>query len=422
MESHSTPDARSPVWSRLNLLHLPAAGRRVVALAALCAVCGWSFPSLGALIVLKDSVEVSTAVVLLGQVAELHDADEKLVARLAAVTLFPAPAAGRSKAVNFESIRNRLVAQGFNLSELEFSGSSLLTVSGARIGDGSVPAASATATEASQKRADEMVASAVRQHLKEKAPSLGNIQVELTLTPKQVLLLALAASARVEISGGSEPWTGHQTFRAGFYDRPGHPVGLLIECRVTPLPQVLVASANLPKGHVVGPDDVSWKQQPAANAAGAFLNREELVIGQETKRMLRAGEPIAAVDIRGVPLVRRGDIVTVIARSLGIVVRTDAKALADGSLGQPIKLVSLDGRRELSARVSGYHEASVGPSSGEGPATLGNGTGIRMLKAEAGNQRPPARSAEKPSSILHTGAQRTGQPGQLPNRVNQGDK
>lgn len=358
----------------------PAAWRRIVTAAALCGATAWSLPASGAIIVLKDSVEVSTAVVQLGQVAEIHEVDEALAAKLAGVTLFPAPAAGRSKAVDFETIRGRLASQGFNLTELEFSGSSLVTVGGARFSDASKTATSTAANELSQKHADEMVAGAVRAYLKDKSPSLGNFSIEPKLTPKQVALLSASASARVEVSGGNEPWTGHQTFRAGFYDRPGHSVALLIECRVAPLPQVLVASANLPKGHVVGPDDISWKQQPTAKAAEVFLDREELVIGQETKRNLRAGEPIAAVDVRGVPLVRRGDIVTVIARSRGIVVRTDAKALADGSLGQPIKLVSLDGRRELTARVSGYHEASVGPSTGDGPPAPGNGTGIRLLQ------------------------------------------
>jgi flagella basal body P-ring formation protein FlgA len=402
--------------------NMPAGWRRVVALSALCAACAWSLPSQGAMIVLKDSVEVSTAVVLLGQVAEIHDADAELVQRLAGVMLFPTPAAGRSKAVDFETIRGRLASQGFNLTELEFSGSSLLTVSGARFGDGSIPAASAAATELSQKRADDMVTSGVRAYLKEKAASLGNIQVELKLTPKQVSLLTAAASARVEISGGNEPWTGHQSFRAGFYDRPGHLVALLIDCRVTPLPQVLVASANLPKGHVVSAEDVSWKQQPAVKPAGAFLDREELVVGQETKRNLRAGEPIASVDIRGVPLVRRGDIVTVIARGHGIVVRTDAKALADGSLGQPIKLVSLDGRRELNAYVSGYHEASVGPSSGDGAALPGNGTGIRLVTVESGNQRVSSNRPERTVAAEKSYGPRTGPASPSPNRVNQGGK
>ena len=363
-----------------------SSGRRVWGLMVLCAFFTWSFPAFGAMIVLKDSVEVSTAVVLLSQVAEIHDADEAQAAKLGAVMLFPAPSAGRSKSVDFDTVRSRLASQGFSLNNLEFSGSSLLTVHGARSGDASISATSAAANDVSHKRADEMVTSAVREYLQERAPALGNLQVELNLTPKQISLLTAASSARVEISGGNEPWMGHQTFRAAFYDRPGHLVAMIVECRVAPLPQVLVAAANLPKGHIVGPNDVTWKQQPAAKAAESFLDREELVVGQETKRQLRSGEPIAAVDVRGIPLVRRGDIVTVIARGQGIVVRTDAKAQGDGSLGQPIKLLSLDGRRELSALVSGFHEATVPPASGEGQAVAGNGTGVRLLTAAPANQ------------------------------------
>jgi flagella basal body P-ring formation protein FlgA len=125
----------------------------------------------------------------------------------------------------------------------------------------------------------------------------------------------------------------------------------------------------------------------------AYVDRTELVVGQETKRTLRAGEPISTIDIRGVPLVRRGDIVTVVARNRGIVVRTDAKSLADGSLGQAIKLISLDGRRELVARVSGYHEASVSMTAVEEPGAQGKGTGVRLLTADASPQ-PAARATE----------------------------
>jgi flagella basal body P-ring formation protein FlgA len=386
----------------MNLLSLPfklnkkTAVRRIVALAALCTFCDWPIPSFGAMIVLKDSVDIPTAVVLLGQVAEIHDADEALVKRLAAVTLFPTPAAGRSKAVDFDSVRRRLVSQGFNMTELEFSGSSRLTVRGVQSGEGLEDEATAAATELSQKRADEMVASGVRLYLNEKARSLGNIQVELKLTPKQVSLLTASASDRVEISGGGEPWTGNQTFRARFYDRPGHPVALLIECRVTPLAQALVDEANLPKARAVSSVNASRTQQQTANSEGTVLDRKKLVMGLETKHSLRTGEPIILTDIRGLPLVHCGDIVTVTARSRGIVVRTDAKALADGSLGQPIKLASLDKRRELSGWVSGYHEVAMVPSSGKGPVASGNGTGIQLLKAETGYQPVRARVTEKP--------------------------
>jgi flagella basal body P-ring formation protein FlgA len=371
------------------VIYRPAANREsfwrqslLAGAAALAAVCAGSSTASAALIELKDSAPVSTPLVRLGDVAIIRDANDAVVERLAAVTLFPAPPLGRSKAVEFDTIRTRLTSQGFNLSELEFTGSSVVTVSGVRPGDDSAQGHSATA-DLAQKRAEEVVAGAVRQYLHEKAPSLGNVEIELKLTPRQVSLLSAALSARVDISGGAEPWPGEQTLRAGFYDRQGQRTEFQVVCRVRPLPQVLVPTATLPKGHVVRPDDVTWKQQPVTASAAACLDRTELVVGQETRRTLRAGEPISAIDIRSVPLVRRGDIVTVVARSRGIVVRTDARSLGDGGLGQPIKLVSLDGRRELAARVSGYHEASVIVPEGDEPATQGDGTGVRLLTAEA---------------------------------------
>lgn len=342
----------------------------------------WSTTVAGALIELKDAAEVSTNVVRLGQVARIHDADPGVVERLSAVTLFPAPTVGKSKTIDFETIRERLMTQGFALADLEFSGSSMISVSGSRFDDGVNGEGNSTAGDLAQRRAEELVTGAVRQYLREKAPSLGNVQIELKLTPTQVAALSAALSARVEITGGNEPWSGEQPFRARFYDKQGRRTEFQVMCRVRPLPQVVVPTANLPKGHIVRADDLSLKQQPATTSGATYLDQPELVVGQETRRTLRAGEPIAAVDVRGVPLVRRGDIVTVVARNQGIVVRTDARAMADGSLGQPIKLVSLDGRRELSALVSGYHEASVSPSAGDGATVAGSGTGVRLLTAD----------------------------------------
>jgi flagellar basal body P-ring formation protein FlgA len=361
---------------------------------AAAALCAWSFPATAAIIELKESVEVSSAVVQLGQVATIHDPDPAIAERLAAVTLFPAPPAGRTREFDFDAIRGRLTALGFNLADLEFSGSSLVTVSSGRGGAGSASTPSQALADLAQRRADELVTASIRQFLKEEAAALGNVQIELQLTPKQVSWISAAASARIEISGGSEPWTGQQTFRAGIFDRQGHRQEFQIACHVKPLPQVLVATANLPKGHIVRPDDVSWKQQPAGKAAATFVDREELVVGQETQRNLRAGEPIAMIDVRGVPLVRRGDIVTVVVKNQGITVRTDGKAMMDGGLGQAIKVLSLDGRRELSARVSGYHEVAVGSLPADDPAAQGNGTGVRLVTTTAADQRSAVTTAE----------------------------
>ena len=353
--------------------------------AGLVACCILSFQPVtadAAIIELKGQASVSTAVVQLGNVAQIHDADEKLTAKLSAATLFPTPAPGRSKTVDFETIRNRLVSQGFNVSDLEFSGSSQVTVSGSRTADADDAGGDSTNADLARRRADEMIAKAIRQLLQNQAPALGNVQVEPQLSPKQIGLLNSSASARVEVYGGKDPWVGHQTFRAAFYDRQGQRQEYQVTAVIQPLPQVIVASSNLPKGHVVRAEDVKFQQQPLTAVDTPLIDREELVVGQETKRRLRVGEPIAVGDVRGVPLVRRGDMVSVVARGGGIVVRTDAKATMDGGLGQEIRLTSLDGRRELCARVSGYHEATVSASAGDRQPPPTKGTGIRILSGE----------------------------------------
>src|SRR5260370_1798583 len=330
MKSHTQNVlSRAPMRS---LRESRAVPRRVGATLAALIGLVWSTTAGAAIIELKDSAEVSTSVVRLGQVANIHDADPRVVERLAAVTLFPAPTVGKSKTIDFETIRERLMTQGFALADLEFSGSSLVSVSGGRFDDGAGGDGNSAAGDLAQRRAEELVTSAVRQHLRQKAPSLGNVQIEMKLTPTQVAALSAALSARVEITGGNEPWSGEQPFRAGFFDKQRRRQEFQVLCRVRPLPPVARPTTHLPKGHVVRADDLSLKQQPATSTGATYLDQPELVVGQETRRTLRAGEPIATVDVRGVPLVRRGDIVTVVARNHGIVVRTDARAMADGSL------------------------------------------------------------------------------------------
>jgi flagella basal body P-ring formation protein FlgA len=149
---------------------------------------------------------------------------------------------------------------------------------------------------------------------------------------------------------------------------------------------VVAARRNVPRGAVLSASDVELRQLEAGeeNLAGTCLTSLDQALGRETKRVLRAGAPVPAADLRSVPLIRRGDLVTVRARSNGVVVRMDAKAHGDGSRGETVKLVTLDGRRELFARVVGFHEAEVAAPAQA--TTLGSGPMVRFMPAAAASQ------------------------------------
>lgn len=335
------------------------------------------------LIRLKPSVTVSAPVVRLGDVADIQDADAEMAARLSAVTLSPAPGVARSLRLEFEAIRGRLVAQGVNVGAIEFSGSSVVTVTVAQ--EVVVPpkkGAPPPVSEGIQKRLDTLIVAAIGKYLRQAAPQLGNVAISTNLTPEQSALLVACGYAKYQVSGGADPWSGVQIFDLRFVDRQGEPHQLEINCQVTPHPRVLVLKHDVRPGHVLAAEDFAWQQLEPLKAGAAGINRLELAAGQETTRALRAGEPIGTDDLRPIPLIRRGDIVTVLSRRQGITVRMEAKAQGDGSAGQPVTLVSLDGRQKLYARVTGYHEAEVTRSPGSPAAIPGDPPGIKFLSAE----------------------------------------
>ena len=67
-------------------------------------------------------------VVTLGDVAEIDSADARQAASLAAIELFPAPAAAEQRIVHVREIQDLLLLRGVNLTEHRFSGSSEVTV------------------------------------------------------------------------------------------------------------------------------------------------------------------------------------------------------------------------------------------------------------------------------------------------------
>jgi flagella basal body P-ring formation protein FlgA len=109
---------------------------------------------------------------------------------------------------------------------------------------------------------------------------------------------------------------------------------------------------------MVTAEDLAWlhvREMPRE----AALEQPDQAIGKEATRPLRAGEPISDADVRVVPLVRSGDIVTIYSRQRGIVARIEAKATGNGALGDLVEFSTLDRREKLRAQVTGFHEAEV---------------------------------------------------------------
>ncbi len=252
---------------------------------------------------LKAEHHCRGALVLLGDVAEVQDTDANIQAALSGIELFPAPA--HVESVRQREIQELLALRGVNLAECRFAGASSVKIHPV----GTPPAISET----------------VRR--------LGRVELESTRVGRQTF----------DVSSGSE----NGEVRAS------------ASAQVTTPTMVVTAIRPIRRGDIVQAADLQLL--PAADHANVrdLIHRVEEVVGKEANRPIAAGQPVDVRAIRLPLLVRRGELVTVVARAAGVQVRTTARAQDEGSRGDVITVQSIEHQQRYAARVADLRVVEV---------------------------------------------------------------
>jgi flagella basal body P-ring formation protein FlgA len=302
---------------------------------------------------LRSQCTASGAVVTLGDVAEVFAADRRQAETLSAVELFPSPTAPQQRFVRVREIQDLLMLRGLNLAEHRFSGANQVTIACA--------AAARSETEqpltaAASRRANLRVQESIVRYLQQHAGGDRPWTVEVELNTSHAR--AVSAARTLTIAGGRAPFTGAQRFEitTDGAERTGQ---FAIDCQVNLPPAVVVTVHSLGRGTVIRETDVELQRGlPREQITDAAFSLEE-VVGKETTRAIPAGKLVTNDSLRAPLAIRRGEIVTVYAKSAGIRVRTIARARDDGSLGDLIAVESMQDRTSFFARVNGVREVEV---------------------------------------------------------------
>jgi flagella basal body P-ring formation protein FlgA len=184
------------------------------------------------------------------------------------------------------------------------------------------------------------------------APARGRVRTSRQVEIRQLLQLhgVLASDHR---------FTGAQEIRIGdAIQQPASASAAPVPAATPAEPLVVVAKVPISAGSVVREIDVELKpverRGPATQAAVTI----EAVIGQESSRSYAAGQVIDPRTLRKPILVRRGELVAVIAKAAGVRVRTTAKALADGAAGDLLP-VEAPNREHYSVVVTGVRQGEI---------------------------------------------------------------
>lgn len=124
-----------------------------------------------------------------------------------------------------------------------------------------------------------------------------------------------------------------------------HPWRLFVPVRVTVLKSILIAAAPLERGKVLTASDVILAEREVVATPGGYVTTVEGAVGQFIRRSVPAGTVLTPAMLDPPVLVRRGQNVTLEARSGPIIVRMAGVAKGDGTLGEIISVENVASRK-----------------------------------------------------------------------------
>ncbi|QSX28975.1 flagellar basal body P-ring formation protein FlgA [Shewanella cyperi] len=135
-----------------------------------------------------------------------------------------------------------------------------------------------------------------------------------------------------------------------------YPWQIFLSVRVDILFPMVVATRPVGAGELIGEGDVTLAFVDKSLLRGQQFAAESEVIGTRAKRRIAQDAPVYAANLC---FVCRGDSVAIIARSEHFQIKTLGEALADGNIGDKIRVRNSSSNKELEAKVTGVGEVEV---------------------------------------------------------------
>lgn len=324
---------------------------------------------------------VTTDVATLAEVADLRGFDPLTKERLGQIVVHAAPRAGGELLVYATDVRGALAEADANLSAIRIFGAARCKVSKPR----AAPKLATTAKHQRKRRAQPTALKRPRLRPDDAEPNTldsllrgyitarvadADSKIEIRFSPVAERALQLRTDDHsFKIRPANDRRLGFLSFEVAVRPRDGRPATVEpIVAEVHLVKEVVVARKPINQGKTIQGRDLAIETRRFTSRDAVGITDLVAAVGRQTSRFLRKGDMLRAGSLHAKPVVRRGETVTIWARSGLVEINTTGKAQQAGALGETIEV-----RRDGARRKEDLIEAVV---TGPGTVTV---TDIRRL-------------------------------------------
>jgi flagella basal body P-ring formation protein FlgA len=120
---------------------------------------------------------------------------------------------------------------------------------------------------------------------------------------------------------------------------------------VEALAEVLVAARPLERGEIIGAKDVAMQKRDLATVSGKIYRAPDEVQGKRVRTAMRANSPIRSDYLEKVPLVKSGQLVTIILENDVLRLTATGRVKNAGAEGDMVLVQNLTSQKDIPARV-----------------------------------------------------------------------
>jgi flagella basal body P-ring formation protein FlgA len=115
---------------------------------------------------------------------------------------------------------------------------------------------------------------------------------------------------------------------------------------------VIVITKPLPRGTILEQENMRVMKYDMSQLPAGYVEDQQDAVGMELTRRLASDTPLTTNLIRKPKIIKRGQQVSIIARSGGMEVRMMGKALEHGAVGERIRVQNLRSKKKVEGTVT----------------------------------------------------------------------
>jgi len=316
------------------LLTRPKIAKALVVMVVLLAAAR-PLPASGIVTILvSERAEVNEDTVLLGQIARIFGSDQRIVAELEKIVIGRAPLPGQIRELDADTIRLRLKQHDVDPASVDLQVPESVTLARGH-------------QEISAATLEALIGDFVRQKIRPHYPTARIKEIRL---PDSIILPKGRVSYQV-LAPRTGEYLGSIPLQVLCYVNGQLEQRVWVNTKVEAMIDVVVNKRALGRYQPITDEDLDLQSMDLANLASDVILDPEAVIGKRTVRAIPADTVLRTDLVELPPLVRRGDIVTLVAESESLKVTTLGEVRKAGRLGERVQVVNVDSGKVLFGRV-----------------------------------------------------------------------